>query len=326
MKIIAAVIGMGIGEKHLTAIDGFLGSKVKIICEKNKKKIKILKKKYPDKIVTSDENNIFLDKQINLVSLASYDNHHYNQILKCFKFNKNFIVEKPMCLNFNQLKNIYKLVRVKKIKMTSNLVLRVNSLFRNFKKNLNNKKIYYIEGDYLWGRKKKLFGWRSKIKEYSLTLGAGIHIIDLINWLTNLKPKTVYAVGNKKATKKTVFKKNSLITMLFEYPKNILVKITANGAAVFDHFHEIKIFSDNQTLVNSRLGSYIVEKDSLKKINSKYPDKKNRKKLIHNFIETLIKKNIKPLISIKEQIDLMTICFAVDKSVKLNKKIKIKYL
>ena len=55
------------------------------------------------------------------------------------------------------------------------------------------------------GKKKKLFGWRSKIKQYSLTLGAGIHIIDLINWLTNLKPKTVYAVGNKKATKGTVF-------------------------------------------------------------------------------------------------------------------------
>ena len=49
-------------------------------------------------------------------------------------------------------------------------------------------------------------------------------------------------MGNKKATKETVFKKNSLITMLFEYPQNILVKITANGAAVFNHFHEIKIF------------------------------------------------------------------------------------
>ena len=115
------------------------------------------------------------------------------------------------------------------------------------------------------GKKKKLFGWRSKVKEYSLTLGAGIHIIDLINWLTRLKPKTVYAMGNKKATKETVFKKNSLITMLFEYPKNIMVKITANGAAVFDHFHEIKIFSDNQTLVHSRLGSYIVKNENLKK-------------------------------------------------------------
>ncbi len=326
MKVIAAVIGMGIGEKHLRAIDGFLGSKVKIICEKNKKKIQMLKKKYPDKIITSNEESIFLDKQINLVSIASYDNYHYNQILKCLRFNKNIIIEKPMCLNSNQLKNIYKLIKKKNIKMTSNLVLRVNALFKDFKKRINKKKVFYIEGDYIYGRKKKLFGWRSNIKQYSLTLGAGVHIIDLINWLTGLKPKAVYATGNKKATKGTVFKKNSMIAMMFEYPKDIIVKITANGAAIFDHFHELKIFSDNQTLVNSKLGSYIVKNGKIKKILANYPDKQNRKKLIHNFIETLIKKNIKPIISIKEQIDLMTICFAVDKSAKLNRKIKINYL
>ena len=31
------------------------------------------------------------------------------------------------------------------------------------------------------------------------------------------------------------------------------------------------------------------------------------------------------VISLKEQIDLMSVCFAVDKSLKLNKTIKIKY-
>ena len=326
MKVKAAVIGMGIGEKHLKAIDGFLGSEVKIICEKDKKKIQMLKKKYPNKMITSNEKSIFLDKQINLVSIASYDDNHYSQIVKCLKFNKNIIIEKPMCLNSNQLKNIYKLIKKKNIKMTSNLVLRVNALFKNFKKRINKEKVYYIEGDYIYGRKKKLFGWRSKIKQYSLTLGAGVHIIDLINWLTDLKPKSVYATGNKKATKGTVFKKNSMIVMMFEYPKDIIVKITANGAAIFDHFHELKIFSDNQTLVNSKLGSYIVKKGKTKKILANYPDKQNTKKLIRNFIETLIKKNIKPIISVKEQVDLMSICFAVDKSVKLNKKIKINYL
>ena len=326
MKIVAAVIGMGIGEKHLEAIDGFLGAKVKIICEKNKKKIQTLKKKYPNKIVTSNEEDIFLDEEINLVSLASYDNYHYKQIIKCFKHDKNIIIEKPMCLNFSQLKKIYKLIKTKKIKITSNLVLRVNSLFKYFKKKININKIYYIEGDYIWGRKKKLYGWRSKIKQYSLILGAGIHIIDLINWLTGLRPKTVYTLGNKKATDGTPFKNNSMVAMMFEYPKNIIVKITANGAAIFNHYHEVKIFSDNQTLVNSRLGSYMIKKDKFYKLNLPYPDKRNRKKLIHNFIETLIKKNIKPIISMKEQIDLMTVCFAADRSMKLNKKIKINYL
>ncbi len=140
MKIVAAVIGMGVGEKHLEAIDGFIGSKVKIICEKNKNKIKILKKKYPNKIITSNEQDIFTDKEINLVSLASYDNYHYNQILKCFKYNKNIIVEKPMCLTFDQLKKIKLISKKSKVKIISNLVLRENDLFKDLKKKLIKKK------------------------------------------------------------------------------------------------------------------------------------------------------------------------------------------
>tara|TARA_B100001093_G_scaffold491897_1_gene532444 strand:- start:291 stop:1274 length:984 start_codon:yes stop_codon:yes gene_type:complete len=327
MKIVAAIIGMGIGQKHLEAIDNYKNSKVKLICEKNKRKIKKLKIKYPNKIVTSKEDEIFFDKEINLVSIASYDQYHYNQILKCFKYKKNMIIEKPLCLNSNQLKKIYFLSKKNKdIKITSNLVLRTNSLFKDFKKRIKKQKIFYIEGDYIWGRKEKLFGWRSKIKEYSLTLGAGIHIIDLINWLTGLRPISVYAVGNNKMTKGTSFKKNSLITMIFNFPNNILVKVSANGAAIYNHYHEIKIFLENQTLVNSRMGSYVINKDKISKVEAEYPDKKNRKKLIQNFIDTIKIKNIKPLISLKEQIDLMTICFAVDKSVKLKKKIKIHYL
>lgn len=327
MNIKAAIIGMGIGQKHFEAIENYKGAKVKIICEKDKKKILQLKKKFPNKIITNDENEIFNNKEINLVSIASYDDYHFNQILKSIKSNKHIIVEKPMCLNFHELKKIHILLKKKKnIKIFSNLVLRVNSLFKDFKKKIDVKKIFYIEADYLWGRKKKLFEWRSKVKDYSLTLGAGIHMIDLITWMTSLNPLSVYAVGNNKITQKTIFKKYSLITMIFEFPMNILVKVSANAVANFDHYHEVKIFSKDSTLVNSRLGAYSFKKNKLIKVNSAYPDKKNRKKLIQNFINSIKNRNIKPLISIKEQIDLMTICFAVDKSIKLKKKIKIKYL
>ena len=114
MKIKAAVIGTGIGLKHFEAIENYKNSKVEVICETNKKKINYLKKKFPNKIVTSDENDIFKNKKINLVSIASYDNDHYSQIIKSIRSNKNIIVEKPMCLNLLQLKKIYKLIKKKK--------------------------------------------------------------------------------------------------------------------------------------------------------------------------------------------------------------------
>ena len=326
MRIIAAIIGTGIGKKHFEAIENYKGSKVKIICEKNKLKLKVLKKKYPNQIITNDENLIFNDTDINLVSIASHDQYHFAQIIKSIDSKKHIIIEKPMCLTIDQLKKIKKrLNKNKEIKIIPNMVLRENSLFKYFKKKIRSKKIYYIEGDYIWGRKHKLFEWRSKIKDYSITLGAGIHLIDLIMWLTKKRPISVFATGNKLITQNSIFKKESFVIMIFKFPNDLIVKITANAAAVYDHFHELKIFCQNETFVNSRLGSFSYEKKIFKRILSDYPDKKNRKKLIRSFIDNLIAKKKIEVISLKEQIDLMSVCFAVDKSLKLNKTLKIKY-
>ena len=86
------------------------------------------------------------------------------------------------------------------------MVLRKNMLFNTIKKQINLKEIYYIDAGYLWGRKEKLFGWRSKTKNYSLTLGASIHIIDLVCWMLKLKPIKVFTKISNKITKNTKFK------------------------------------------------------------------------------------------------------------------------
>ena len=107
----AAIIGSGIGLKHFEAINGYKSVKVVIICEKNKKRALYLKKKFSKIKITDNENEIFKDKSIKLVSIASYDNYHYKQIIKCIKYNKHMIVEKPFCLNLKELKDIYKLLK-----------------------------------------------------------------------------------------------------------------------------------------------------------------------------------------------------------------------
>jgi len=109
-KINAAIIGFGIGQKHFDAIHNYKEARVKIICEKNLNKIIFLKRKLPNIKITNNENEIFLNKEINLVSIASYDDDHYHQILKCIKNRKNIIIEKPMCLTLSQLRHIKKLL------------------------------------------------------------------------------------------------------------------------------------------------------------------------------------------------------------------------
>ena len=111
-KIVAGVIGSGVGLRHLEAIENYKKSFVQVICEKNKKKIKFLKNKFPNKKITKNENEIFYNNEINLVSIASYDDYHYKQVLKCIEHKKNFIVEKPMCLTYKQLEHMDGLKKV----------------------------------------------------------------------------------------------------------------------------------------------------------------------------------------------------------------------
>jgi hypothetical protein len=129
----AAIIGSGIGLKHLEAINGYKNSKVIIICENNLKKIKKLKSKFKNIEITNDENEIFKNKKINLVSIASYDDDHFSQIKKCIKYKKHIIVEKPMCLNSNQLEYIRGLLINKKplyVNTFGNDIITKNSKFK----------------------------------------------------------------------------------------------------------------------------------------------------------------------------------------------------
>ena len=49
-----------------------------------------------------------------------------------------------MCLTQKELNKIHMLLKKKKLKITSNLVLRVNDLFSKIKKKINKKKIFYF--------------------------------------------------------------------------------------------------------------------------------------------------------------------------------------
>ena len=331
MIINCAVVGTGIGLKHIEAIDFYKNFRVKSICEFDKKKIKFLKRKFPKKVFFDNFDDIVKDKTINLISIASYDEFHYDQVIHSIKKKCHIIVEKPICLTLQQLKKIQRELKLNpKIHFTSNLVLRKNDLFKNIRNKINIKDVYHIEASYLWGRKEKLFQWRSKTKNYSLTLGATIHILDLICWFLNSKPISVFTKVDNKITKDTKFKKFSFATYIFTFPGNIIVNLKADAVCIHPHYHSLKIFEKNQTFISDLFSQFIIKKktgqDNFKIINTKYkyPDKKNRGKFIREFLDSIIdNKFLYP--SKKDIFNLMTACFYADLSARHGKEINIKY-
>jgi predicted dehydrogenase len=331
-RINVGVIGLGVGAKHARVL--YSNKKVNLVtlCDLDNKKINLYKKIFKNCKFTTNPDDIFKNPNIDIVSIASYDNFHAKHILQAIKYNKHFFVEKPFCLNINQLNKICLNLKKKKIIFSSNLVLRSNPAFVDLKKRIKKKTtgdIYYCEGDYNYGRINKiLHGWRGQIPFYSVILGGAIHLIDLIVWLSNKKIQYVIAEGNKISTNNTNFKNYDLVSALLKFKDGMIAKVTSNFASVTPHHHILSVYGTKYTFFyNNKVIKFYKSRDdlNLKIVNSNFSNK-HKSEILNSFIDSVYYQKDLKIVRENEIINLMSVCFAIEKSLKTKKWEKVKYI
>ena len=200
-------------------------------------------------------------KDIKILSIATHDQYHYNQVVAGINSGKNIFVEKPLCQSWEELTHLHDMVIKRKVCLSSNLVLRSSILFQHIRKLISSGNlgdIYYFEGDYLYGRLNKILdGWRKNVNGYSVMQGGGIHMIDLMLEMTQNLPSTVYSIGNKIVTKGSKFNYNDFHSSLFKFKNGLIGKITANFGCMHPHQHVIKIFGTKGTFIYDDRGPRI---------------------------------------------------------------------
>ena len=98
-----------------------------------------------------------------------------------------FFCEKPLCLSYDELLSIRRaLARNANLRISTNTVLRMSQRFRDIHERVAKGELgtlYYVEADYNYGRLEKItHGWRGEMPDYSVMLGGGIHMVDLLLW------------------------------------------------------------------------------------------------------------------------------------------------
>lgn len=324
------IIGLGVGVRHLISLkkNKFI-KKIKIY-DFDKKKSLHFSKKYNVELCTN-ESEIFKDKSIDLVCICSYDNFHYKQIKDSIKSNKHIFVEKPALDKLEPAKEIFKLLKKnKKIFFCTNYILRKSPRFNELKKMIKKNelgKIYYLEADYNYGRVKKITGgWRGEIPFYSVTNGGGVHIIDLANFLIEKKIIEVKSYANKIVTKNTKFKYPDCVVTIAKFENGAIGKFVSNFGCVYPHFHKLSLYGTKKTFENSLSAGKLFTKrneNEFTKIKKVYKTKKSL--LLDEFIAS-IKSGINRKKYIEDAFNALCVCYAIDKSHKLNKNLKVNYL
>ena len=317
------IIGFGVGEAHAVGYEKIAGCSVVALSDFNEERVKYARTKYPAISCYNNAYDLLSDPTIDAVSVASYDNYHYEHIKVGLQHGKHLFVEKPLVITSSQAEDVARLLRDKPdLVLSSNLILRKAPRFQELRQNIESGKlgrIYNYEADYNYGRFHKIVsGWRGREVGYSGIFGGGIHIVDLALWLLGVKVTSVRAVGSSIASEGSGFQNFDTILALLKFDNGAIGKIGVNLPSVTSHFHKMAIYGTKGTFMNNRkgYGEYVHDLDpieSSEKTLAAYPGAEKGDGLA-NFIRC-IRGDADPEVSRQEIFDALSICLAIEASV-----------
>jgi len=330
--ICAGVIGLGVGERHILGYQADPRCKVVKICDSDSQKLLEVGDRFKDVKRVSNAGEIIGDPSIDVVSIASYDQFHGDQVVEAVQAGKHVFVEKPLCLNRRELEAISgALLANPRVKLSSNFILRKVNRFVDLRRRIQSGRfgdIYYLEGDYDYGRLTKILsGWRSKAEGYCVMHGGGTHLIDLICWLVGEKPAEVFGYGNKIVTNKSRFEANDFSVALLKFRSGIVAKISANFGSVTPHHHKVCVYGSECTFEQSHSGAhYLNSRNSpvgIEQLFDAYPGVE-KGDMLPDFLDSILA--IGPSsVSCQDVLDVMSISLSIEDSIRERRAVEVVY-
>ena len=330
-KLRAGVIGLGVGEQHIAGYRRAVNVEVVALCDLDPEKRAMASAKYPGCAVYADAQEVISAPDIDVVSIASFDNHHAAQIVQALNLGKHVFCEKPLCTTEAELRDIRSAIeRNPGTRLSTNTILRMSPRFRDLHGRIRRGEmgqIYYAEADYNYGRLHKLKeGWRGSIADYSVMLGGGIHMVDLLLWLSGRRVVEVSAAGNKICSAGYNFATPDMVVAILRFDNGMLGKVAANFGCVYPHFHKLSVYGTEATFENGRETASLYnsrDRDTpdIGKIDTAYPGIE-KGDLIPGFIDA-IRGTGSAEIGESEVFATMEVCLAIDRSLREGAPVRI---
>ncbi len=199
-KVSFSILGLGrVIEKRVAQMfkNELKNCYVKSIYDRDKKKVKKYEKIFNCKGNKSFIN--FLNVKSDYVYIATESGNHFNHILKCFKYKKNVIVEKPPVLKVNQLVTLNKIAKKKNLKFYTIFQNRLNKSVQHVKKIIKKEKVIYSNLNLVWSRPQKYYyDWHGNWNmDGGVLAQQGIHYVDLLIYLFGDPLKCISNLDNK---------------------------------------------------------------------------------------------------------------------------------
>ena len=329
----AGIIGLGVGERHIGGYERHPECRVTRLADFCADKRADVLTRFPNREIADHADAVLDDPDVSIVSVASHDQDHFEQVMRALDADKHVFVEKPLVLQIEHARLVRaKLNEKPHLKISSNLILRRCPRFLKLRADIADGgygRLFHIDADYQYGRIHKLLGgWRGELPGYSLVLGGAVHMIDLVLWLTGDRAVEVTAMGNRIATADSAFTNFDLVQALVRFESGMVAKIGCNGGCVHPHFHKLEVYGTDASFVNG-LESAFVYRDRHpgrrpEQMREAYPGV-DKGDLLHDFVDAVLHDR-SPEVSADDVFRSLAVCFAIERAAHTGKSVAVEQL
>ena len=330
MTLGVAVVGLGVGEAHARAYAALSSCRVVWLHDLDVARAARVAADFPDAAVAPDWQAIVADRAVDVVSIASYDDAHAAQVTEALSGGKHVFVEKPLCRTLAELRRVKQAWRQGGGHLGSNLVLRTSPAFLWLKEQIRAGRfgeVYAMDGDYLYGRLAKITdGWRADVEDYSVLTGGGIHLVDLLMWLTAQRPARVAAWGNRVCSAGSRFAFDDYQAAVFRFDSPLIGRITANFGCVHPHQHVLRIFGERATFIHDDQGPRLFgSRDAPAEPVALPPLPASKGDLIPQFVDRIIGQR-DGVVEAQHELDVVAACVAADGAARKGETVDVEYV
>ncbi len=336
------IIGAGkIAQRlHLPLYKGIKTAEVKAICDVKKNKAAVLAEKFKIKNIYSDYKKMIKNAGIDAVSVCAPNYLHAPMTIFAAENKKHVLCEKPMALTMNEMKQMIRACEKNRVKLMVEQAQRfdpAHEAFKNFIKSGRLGKIVSIRaklghsGPEFWSNDSPWFFDRAK-SGGGVTMDVGIHIVDLVRFVTGKEVKEAGALMDNLVKKKMKLEDNVEIAARFKDGSLGVIEASWTNSpyevVVQVYGEKGKAIVTRPERGNSGISAWTVNPakpyTTVKKIRVKVPKKPSYGNPCSHFID-VIRKNKKCISGGREGMKSMAVILAAIKSAKTKKIERVQY-
>ena len=326
------IIGTGwVSGEHISAYMNNPHTEIRGLCNIHPEKAEKVRIKYGlDCPVGSDYRELLKHRDIDIASVCTVHSTHYDEAAASLEAGKHVMVEKPLCLTFEQALHLKELTAKTGRKTAVGFVARWYPAIRSLKKMVDAGMIgepYYIESDY-WHEVAP--GWKSSADAAGTALlTGGVHAVDMMRYFQKpgIEAVEVFAYSHPPG-RRPDFTYDPTVILTVKFENGSLGKVGCCLQPSMPYVFHLQVLGTHGAIRGPRLYSETLQEDrNFMEVPGVYPDSPDVthhpfNQEIDYFIDCIVTDR-EPMIGIPDAFKTHEIVFAAERSAETGKPVTL---